>query len=405
MSALGIWEHTQAIDGTNFTHLASFRKAHHMILRQRRRNLLALAAVPALLVSLAACGGQANSANAGAGSSAAGNASSVAEATTLAGEMKQPLKEEIPASSAKIASNKSIVVIPCTYASEACARGADAAMEAAAFLGWNARMIDPGGDPEKSRQAVDQAVQLGADGIVFTAGVGDLIENNLQAARNAGIFTVTTMEPADKRFDVSIAPDEDLAGKMAAAAIASDSKGAAKVIVVTDPQYPSVKLRTEAFKTWLPKLCPDCEVVQTIETQFSQMQTNLPAQVQATLTAKPDVNYIWTYTGAAVAALQPTVERSANGDAIRMLSFDGNSANLNFITQGKSQAFDVIKPMEYTGYLAVHELNSLFAGETKGAKTLTMPARLVDAASMPKLPWTGDTDWKGAFDKLWTSAK
>jgi ABC-type sugar transport system substrate-binding protein len=252
---------------------------------------------------------------------------------------------------------------------------------------------------------VDQAVQLGADGIVFTAGVGDLIENNLQAARDAGIFTVTTMEPADKRFDVSIAPDEDLAGKMAAAAIASDSKGAAKVIVVTDPQYPSVKLRTDAFTKWLPELCADCEVVQTIETQFSQMQTNLPAQVQATLTAKPGVNYIWTYTGAAVAALQPTVERSANGDAIRMLSFDGNSANLDFITQSKSQAFDVIKPMEYTGYLAVHELNNLFAGETKDAKTLVMPARLVDAESMPTLPWTGDTDWKGAFETLWTSAK
>jgi ABC-type sugar transport system substrate-binding protein len=378
-----------------------------MILRQRRRNLLALAAIPALLVSLAACGSQAGSADNGAGSGApsAASAENVAEAATLAAEMKQPLKEGIPASSAKIATGKSIVVIPCTYASEACARGADSAMEAAAFLGWEARMIDPAGDPEKSRQAVDQAVQLGADGIIFTAGVGDLIEANLQAARDAGIFTVTTMEPADDRFDISIAPDEDLAGKMAAAAIAADSKGAAKVIVVTDPQYPSVKLRTEAFKTWLPKLCADCEIVETIETQFSQMQTNLPAQVQATLTAKPGVNYIWTYTGAAVAALQPTVERSANGEAIRMLSFDGNSANLDFITQGKSQAFEVIKPMEYTGYLAVNELNSLFAGETKGAKTIEMPARLVDADSMPTLPWTGDTDWKGAFEKLWTSAK
>ncbi|MET0933087.1 MAG: substrate-binding domain-containing protein [Mycetocola sp.] len=367
----------------------------------RSRALMALLAAPILIASLAACSSEA----APEADAAASDSVDTAALEAMMEDFQKPLEVEVPSSSPAIAAGKSVVVIPCTYASEACARGADSAMEAAALLGWEARMIDPGGNPEKARQAIDQAIQLGADGIIFTAAVGDLLDAKLVEAREAGIFLVNSMSPGDERFDVDITPDEDISGKMSAAAIALDSGGDAKILITTDPAFPSIASRTVAFEKWLPELCPDCEVVETLETQMSQLQSGLPPQIQATLTAKPQIDYIWTHTGAAVVGSQATVERSASGDTIKMLSFDGNSANLDLINAGKSQFMDVIKPMEWGGYLMVNEMNRLFQGDLTEYELLDMPKRLVTADSMPDLPWTGDTDWKSAFEKTWAAAK
>ncbi|MGB9033593.1 MAG: sugar ABC transporter substrate-binding protein, partial [Paeniglutamicibacter sp.] len=362
------------------------------------RHLLGLLAIPALALALAACG---TSEDAGAAPAASAASVDTAALDALAADFQKPLAEQIPAGSPAIAAGKSIVVIPCTYASEACARGADSAMEAAAALGWETRMIDPAGNPEKARQAIDQSIQLGADGIVFTAAVGDQIDAKLQEARDAGIFLVNSMSPADDRFDVDIEPNEDASGKMMAAAIAKDSGGDAKILMTTDPAFPSITARTEAFKKYLPELCGGCEIVETLETQMSQLQSGLPPQVQATLTANPQIDYIWTHTGAAAVSTQATVARSANGESIKMTSYDGNSANLGLIAQDKSQFADVIKPMEYTGYLSVHEMNKLFAGETTTHTVIEMPKRMVLKDTLPTLPWTGDTDWKNGFTALW----
>lgn len=365
------------------------------------RALAGLIAAPLLLVSLAACSAEAT----GEETVPSSNSVDTAALEEMMTDFQKPLVEEVPASSPAIASGKSIVVIPCTYASEACARGADSAMEAAELLGWEARMIDPAGNPEKARQAIDQAIQLDADGIILTAAVGDLLDAKLAEARDAGLFLVNSMSPGDERFDADITPDEDLSGKMSAAAIALDSGGDAKILVTTDPAFPSITARTTAFVEWLPKLCPECEIVETLETQMSQLQSGLPPQIQATLTAKPQIDYIWTHTGAAVVGSQATVERSANGDTIKMLSFDGNSANLDLITQSKSQFVDVIKPMEWGGYLMVHQMNRLFQGDLTEYEIIDMPKRLVTADTMPELPWTGDSDWKSGFTELWASAK
>lgn len=375
----------------------------------RRTRVAGLLAAGALAVSLAACGaeetpGDAVASEDGAAASEDTAAAPAAEVAEIIEVSSAPLAEEVPTESSAIATDKLVVVIPCTYASEACARGADAAIEAATHLGWETRMIDPAGDPEQSRQAIDQAINLGADGIIFTAAVGDLLREKLDEAREAGIFLVNSMSPGDERFDIDIEPDEDASGQMMAALIAQDSGGDGKVLVTTDPAFPSVAARTEAFERWLPELCPGCEIVETLETQMSQLQSGLPQQVQATLTAKPEIEYIWTHTGAAVVGSQPSVERSANGESVKMVSYDGNAANLDLISAGKNQFADVIKPMEWAGYRMVHELNRLFAGDLTEYELIDMPKRLVTEQTMPDLPWTGDSDWQRGFEDLWADA-
>lgn len=366
-----------------------------------KKRLAAALFVPVL--ALAGCGAD------GEEESAASAEINTEELDSIINEHSQLLKEEVPAESAPIAEDKMVVVIPCTNASEACARGAASAVEAAEYLGWEARLIDPAGDPEASRQAIDQAVQLGADGIIFTAAVGDQLDANLREAREAGLFLVNSMSPPDEqgRFDVEISPDEDASGKMVAAAIAKDSGGEANVLVVVDKSFSSVQARHAAFEKWLPELCEGCSIVETIETQTSQIQSGLPPQVQAALTANPEIDYIWSHTGMVVVATQATVERSANGDQVKMATYDGNNANLEYVAAGdKNQFVDVIKPMEHTGYLSVHEMNRLIdEGAGDEPTRHAMEKRLVDSESVPELPWAGDTDWKQGFQDLWDGAK
>lgn len=360
------------------------------------KKILGLLSIPALALALSGC--QSDAAEAETDTAAGIDR---AELQSIVDEYSQPLTEEVPESSAPIAEDKLLVLIPCNYASEACARGVDSAKEAAEKLGWQTRMIDPGGNPENTRQAIDQAIQLGADGIFFTAAVADQLDSNLKEARDSGIVLINSMSPEDDRFDLEIVPDEDATGKMSAAAIALDSEGEAKILVVTDPAFSSVQARTEAFETWIADLCDTCEIVETLETQMTQLQSGLPPQVQATLTAKPQIDYIWTYTGAATVATQATVERSANGDDIKMVAFDGNAANLDFIANDRNQFLDVIKPMEHTGYVAVNEMNRIFDEGVGEYSSIEMPKRLVTKETLPELPWTGDTDWKQGFEELW----
>lgn len=362
-----------------------------------KKSLAAVFFVPLLV--LAGCGADAEE------EASATSEIDTEELDNIINQYKEPLKEEVPTESAPIAEDKMVVVIPCTNASEACARGASSAVEAAEYLGWEARLIDPAGDPEASRQAIDQAIQLDADGIIFTAAVGDQLDANLREAREAGLFLVNSMSPPDEqgRFDVEISPDEDASGEMVAAAIAKDSGGEANVLVIVDRSFSSVQARHDAFEKWLPELCEDCEIVETIETQTSQVQSGLPPQVQAALTANPDIDYIWTHTGMIVVATQATVERSANGDQVKMAAYDGNDANLEYVAAGdKNQFVDVIKPMEHTGYLSIHEMNRLINEGAGDDPTLhAMEKRLVDIDSVPELPWTGDTDWTQEFQDLW----
>lgn len=365
----------------------------------RRRTFTGAALLTAAALSLAACGGDSEADDDATGGAA--DTEVVAEAEEIAAEAQEELEEPVPEESAPIAEDVFVVVVPCEYASEACARGTDSAIEAAESLGWEAQMIDAEGNPDVWRSAVEQAIATDADAIIFQAAPPDILDAQLAEAREAGIALVTSMEPADDRFDFNVWPDEDRTGEIAAAAVTADSGGDAQILVINDPTYPSLTMRAEGFVSGIEELCPGCEIVDQIDTQFTQLQTNLPTQVQGILTSNPDIDYIYTYTGAAVAALQPTIATSPNADEIQIGSFDGNGANLEFVENG-SQMWDVIKPMEYTGYLSVWAVNQLLNDEE--VEDQEMPLRLVQQDSLPELPWTGDSDWRTGFEELWANA-
>jgi ribose transport system substrate-binding protein len=313
-----------------------------------------------------------------------------------------------PATSPKPAPGKLVVSIPCSYAAEGCKRGVDAVAEAAATLGWRNQMIDPGGDPEKMRQAVRTAIQLHAAGIFLAATPPAVVKDDVAAARAAGIKVVNMFEPSPDGFaDANSLQDHPQAGRWDAAQLTVATEGKGKIILVNDPEFASVQEWHQGVVDGLKEFCPGCQVVKDINFQIATLQTQVPTEFQAALQANPGVNAVWTSYDPVAAAITPIIERSANGDKIKVVSHNGDPFALNFIKAGdKPLVGTVAYPIEWQSYQAVDQLNRLFAGDLPADRvTLNVPNKLIVKDNVTTVPWNGDVDWKSAYTSLWTTAK
>lgn len=348
-------------------------------------------------------------------SSASSDAASDADPTAVADGLAaaQELTEqytaavadsELPEGKNAIDSDKLIVTVPCSYAAENCKRGVDAFAEAAEAVGWTTKMIDPAGNPEKARAAVQTAINIGADGIFFMAGSGDALGSVLEDARSAGLVTVNVEGGTNEegQFDTDIEPLASDMGRLLAAQMTVQSAGKGKILLVNDPEYTAVKAIHQGITDGLEEFCPGCEITDDISFQIADLSSGLPTQVQSALAANPDTDIVWAAYDAAASSIEPVIERSTNGDSISMVSSDGLQANLQDISDGGVQTADVAAQSEWLAYQSLDEMDQIFDG---GDATLNIntPFKLLTADNITDIPWTGDVDWKSTYLSRWTS--
>lgn len=306
-----------------------------------------------------------------------------------------------------IATDISIVVVPCTYAAEGCKRVADSVQEAGKTLGWDTRMVDPAGDPEKMRQAIRTATQLKVDGIVLGAIPEILVKDDVALARAAGIKVVNAMEPNSKEFsDAQTGTDNVLAGRMNAALLTVETGGLGQVITINDPQFPAIIGWHTGFTEGLKEFCPSCTIVKEMEFQLSGLQTTLPQEFQATLTANPEVNAVWAAYDPVVTAITPVIERSSNPD-IKIVSHNADPSSLKDLKSGnKPVVGSVGYSIEWIGYSAMDQMNRLLSDSlSEDDRQRTVPNKLITSSNVTTVPWDGDADWKNAFLTAWKSDK
>ncbi|WP_194903827.1 sugar ABC transporter substrate-binding protein [Catenulispora rubra] len=338
-------------------------------------------------------------------SSASGSfsAAGLQAATDYVGKYRADVTSaSLPASSPPVAPGRLIVTIPCSYAAENCKRGVDAFAEAAKAVGWETKMIDPAGDPDKGRAAVQTAIRLKANGIFFFSGNGDQLKPALDDARAAGLALVDAQGGPFKQgqFDTTVEPDAYDYGMVMGAQMTVATKGKGKILLVNDPEFPSVVQYHEGVLAALKKYCPGCKVTDDIHFQIAGLSTTLPTQFQAALAAHPDTDMVWAAYDAAATAVIPVIQRSTNGDKIQLVSSDGNAANLDDVKKGKVQTADVATSTEWNAYQALDEMNRIFNKESVPL-TVTSPFKLITGDNLTTVPWNGDVDWRGTYLKLW----
>lgn len=238
-------------------------------------------------------------------------------------------------------------------------------------------MIDPAGDPNAARAAIQQAINLKADGIFFLAGSPGGLAADLEEARQRGIKTISDEGGGNEpgQFDVNIEPSPEGMGRLLAAQITVQSKGTAKVLLVNDPEFQAVAKIHDGLVGGLKEFCGGCTITDDISFQIADLSTGLPTQFESALAAHPETDYVWASYDAAGSSIRPVIQRSANGDNIKMVSTDGLEANLADVKAGGIQSADVAASSPWLAYHSLDTMNtlSLAAAETS-ATTFSMPA-------------------------------
>ncbi len=369
----------------------------------KKRGAAAAGALLASLLVLTGCSGGDGGSSAGDGGDGAAVDLSKAEAL-LEEATAEVTSFDFPTEAVEPAKDLFVVGIPCAYAAEGCKRGVDAVEEAAGLLGWKYQMIDPAGDPEQMRSAVRTAIQLGADAIFLGATPPDVVKDDVVAAQDAGIAVINMYEPADGDFaDASALSDRDIQGAWNAAFIAVATGGKGKVAVINDPEFPSVVEEHEGFTRTLPEVCPGCEVVRDFDFQIANLQTQVPTDFQAVLTANPNLDAVWTAYDPVAAAILPVIDRADRTDSITVVSHNGDPFALEYIQAGDTAlkatgAYNI----EWQSYMAVDQLLRIEAGTiTDEQRVAYVPSKLLTADNITTIPWDGDMDWKSEYLKLW----
>jgi ribose transport system substrate-binding protein len=122
-------------------------------------------------------------------------------------------------------------------------------------------------DPKAERDALDQAVQKKATGILLDVTDAALLKDSIDKALAAGIpvITIDSDAPASKRL-FFIGTNNYQAGFTGGQRLAQELKGKGNVVVFTMPDQPNLQDRLRGYKEALAKT-PDIKVTRVVDIQ------------------------------------------------------------------------------------------------------------------------------------------
>jgi ribose transport system substrate-binding protein len=342
----------------------------------RRRAVVPLAGI-AIACALSACGSNASSANgnSGSGKSASTSAASTSGASTSAAsaELNAELEADYkgtftapPTSAPPHAAHENVWVVPCGKVVPGCEAPAEAAVEAGEALGWKMTIADGAlGVGDGYSVAIRQAVAAKADAIIVTGIDCDFAKGGLQAAKDAGIPTISFGSfdcAGTPLFTAAVEPSAKYPsfgdyvkawGAARARWLIKATDGKAKVIntFLTDSktaEYPS-----EGFADELKKDCPGCSIVDTVKFQIADMTDGLLAQkFSAALLAHPEANAVDpTFDSFILAGSMPQAI-AATGRKMTIIGGEGLAPAISLVHAGQVGA-EVAYDYGWAGWAAI----------------------------------------------------
>ena len=246
----------------------------------KNRTLAQVAAAAGVLMLLTGC--QSGAASSDTKPGAGVDSKFLDEAQSRVDAAMAEVSSSIPTEGPALATDKFIVLVPCAQAGEGCAQPAEGAKEAAEAAGWRVQIIDGKGTAEGQSAAINQAVSLGADGIVTFAIDPEGVSGALKSARAAGVKVVASSAVDSDAVDFGGIPTEKLwydSGQMLADYVITETGAESHTIVLTGNEFSALIPRSDGFKDRLAE-CDSCEVVKEENFAFAEMPTALPRLVQ-----------------------------------------------------------------------------------------------------------------------------
>ncbi|WP_037677340.1 sugar ABC transporter substrate-binding protein [Streptomyces griseus] len=390
--------------------------------RRLHRSLLALPVAAVLAVGTACAGAGSDAHNASHGGSDAQNAAAVRglpddqwddlhrSATT-----ESPQKYEGPTTPVTAPENVKVAAITCLSILSGCVSPATGAEQAAKALGWQVRVFDGGGTPDKQNAQMLNALSWGADIILNIAIDPNAVQDGLRAAQRANVPVGAgsngldspnpTIKPTGNNlgYAFDVAPDYAALGQKAADWVQADSKGKANIVVYSDKEFPSVLALQKGLLAGLDK-CKDCTVQPLRYFTGNQVAQVLPQSVVSYLRSNPDVDYVFIPYDPAAAAVVPAIAQAGLGDKVRLISVLGSQENLNFVRKGQVQVADAAYDNLYMGYAMLDQTARLLSKKPLAdPRGENLPYVVLDETNVPEAgsDWHASFDYPATFDGLW----
>lgn len=346
----------------------------------------------------------------GGGSSPAGGTqlsdADLAKFSTAATAGKQATTWPGPDTGAPVAKSKRIAVVLCASVAEGCVRIGNGVKEAAAKIGWTAKIYDGQGQASVQTTAMLQAVTDKADGIVLVAIDARSVGQGMASARSAKIPVVSVVggnSSGTGEGQVFAEPDAQptKAGAQLANWVVADTKGDLRIAMFHAPEFTdSVKRYNGSHSVFAS--CSTCKIVSDTTYSAASSAQQIPLQTKSILQAHPDINYLWIDIGGIGQAQVQAVSEMGLGSKVKLVSFDCNLLDLQNIRDNKVQVACEGLGLEAGGWGGVDELNRAF--NNMPAAPTFVPIRTLTADNLPSAGkgWEGDYDFREKYASLWT---
>ena len=258
---------------------------------------------------------------------------------------------------------KRLEIITCAV--PICALYTQGAEEAAAALGWETKQLVAPFTPEGFKETWATVLQDRPDAVVMSAvAPTDTVIDQVRQASEQGIvvvgygldlpagsgspFTFGTTSPDALRVD----------GREQGLIVVNDARGAADVLIVTDPAQVVMKAQIEASSSVLESVGSTVEV---LEVTASDIGRNVPTQIVTYLQAHPEVEYVVLPNDDFLSGV-PQAIRSAGLEDVKLIGEAASNTSVDPLKRGELFA-STVHPVLINGWYLVDAIARTMVGD------------------------------------------
>ncbi len=308
------------------------------------------------------------------------------------------------------ARGKTVFVIPASSQIPFVSTIASHMKEIAGDVGVRYTVWQNQGQPSQWVQGMNAAVSQRASAIVLLAGIDPAaLQPQIKAAKAKGIPTIVAHLYDDKQAPAPnvgglVNIPYNLAGRLIADQAIADTNGKANALVVTINQVKSTVPMVAGIRAEFAKYCSGCDLKFT-DVTIADVATKIQPNVQAALTADPDLNYVIAlYDSAEVPFASAAIRAAGRVGKVKIATFNGTPEILKEVKKGDIVAMDVGENLDWIAH-AIMDQSMRIMGGLKPVRNARVPVRVFDEANIdqagPKFTSGWGTSYRPGYRKLW----
>jgi len=346
-----------------------------------------LALVLAFTLIAAACGDDDDT---GSDDDAGGDSAGVAAAQAIVDANSAPFDTITPSTPLdSVPEAKTVGWLQCELPS--CSAITPGFEDATAALGWTLESISI--ESFNPAPGFQQAIDLGVDYIAVTGTPPALMQDQIDAAAEAGIplmscFDTTDPDGPNNNIWTNCGDDDDVsgAGNLLANAIIADSNGTANVLMVNIPDFAVLVSEREGAEEAYADNCPGCTFNELAVTIDQLLAGDVPGAVVSAIQADDGIDYVHFAFDGLTGGVSATLEEAGLLEGRNLVGVDFSGAVLQEIVDGTHQ-FWTANPKEYAAWIMVDAMARHSIGQDNPDER--------SSADLPNWIATADTagDW------------